>query len=153
LALDLTATDLQHITSSRPIADAALALDFALSDAELNILDGLPALRRLSVEGRSTGTRVSLASRQGRLEMPDGRRLAFLDGSYEQSGLDKPGSIARIGFRLDGGADAMASLLRQPTFGNSPVSISTLPRSKGASTSGWRCRSTPNTFRNPPTWW
>lgn len=48
--------------------------------------------------------------------MPDGRRLAFLDGTYDQSGLDKPGSTARIGFRLDGGADALASLLRQPTF-------------------------------------
>jgi hypothetical protein len=46
--------------------------------------------------------------------MPDGRRLTFSDGSYRQTDEHLATSVARIGFRLEGGADAVASFLRSP---------------------------------------
>lgn len=116
LRTELDAGDLRSAFSGKPIADAALALSFAASGARLNVIDGLPHLRKLDVVGTATGTTTTLAAREGRLELPDGRHLVFSEGSYRQTEENKPTSIARIGFRLDGGADALASFLRAPIF-------------------------------------
>ena len=116
LKAELGAPDLKAMTTDAPLPDPALSLTFSLSDARLTVMSGLPPLSRLSVEGKASGTKTSLASRGGQIELPGGRRLDFSDGSYVQTDLGQPGSIARIGFRLGGGADAVAAFLRSPVL-------------------------------------
>lgn len=116
IAANLDADELRYATSARPVSDGALSMSFAMTGARLHVNDGMPDLSRLSVEGTASGTRTSLVARQGRLELPEGRRLNFLDGAYSQVDLDKPGSAAKVSFRLEGGADALVAFLRQPMF-------------------------------------
>ncbi|MDB5510900.1 MAG: hypothetical protein JWR08_383, partial [Enterovirga sp.] len=124
LGTNLDATDLRNAFSGKPISDAALSLAFTVTDGRLTIIDGLPPLRRLGIVGSATGTTTTLSAKQGRVDMPDGRRLLFADGSYRQVDEHKPGSVARIAFRLEGGADAVASFLRSPVFGElGPIDI------------------------------
>lgn len=116
--LDLDAAldgpNLQLALQDRPIPDSALSLAFTLRDAVLALADGLPPLRDLGVDGKLTGTLAKLTSRGGRVDLPDGRRLAFSEGSYSQADYDEKSSVARIGFRVTGGADAFAAFLRSP---------------------------------------
>lgn len=114
IAANLDADELRHATSAQPVSDGALSMSFAMTGARLHVNDGMPDLSRLSVEGTASGTKTSLVARQGRLELPEGRRLNFLDGAYNQADLDKPGSAAKVSFRLEGGADALVAFLRQP---------------------------------------
>ncbi len=116
LRAELDGADLKRAFSGKPISDRALELAFTVSDARLSVIEGLPPLRRLEVVGSATGTTTTLTARQGRIDMPDGRRLSFTEASYRQTEEDKPTSVADINFRLDGGADALASLLRSPIF-------------------------------------
>ncbi len=116
LQTDLDAADVKSAFSGKPISDRGLSLSFAVSDARMNIIDGLPPLRRLSFLGAATGTTTTLTEGQGRVDMPDGRRLTFSNGSFRQTDEHRATSVAQIGFRLDGGADALASLLRSPIF-------------------------------------
>jgi hypothetical protein len=116
LRTELDGADLKRAFSGKPISDRALELAFTASDARLSVIEGLPPLRKLDVVGSATGTTTTLSARQGRVDMPDGRRLSFTNASYRQIEEDKPTSVAEINFRLDGGADALASLLRSPIF-------------------------------------
>ena len=116
LKAELNPEELEAVTTAKPVSDKALSLSFRLADARLNVMDGLPPLARLTVDGQASGTRTSLSSRSGRIELGGSRSLNFSDGSYVQADLDKPGSTARIGFRVDGGADAVAALLGSPVL-------------------------------------
>jgi hypothetical protein len=116
LRTELDPEDVKSAFSGRPISDAGLSLTFAVSDAKMNIIDGLPPLTKLAFLGAATGTTTTLTEGVGRVEMPDGRRLAFSDGSFRQTDEHMATSVAQIGFRLNGGADALASLLRSPIF-------------------------------------
>lgn len=116
LKTSLDPDELRNVTNNKPISDGAVDLTFGLADVRLKIFDGLPPLKRLNADGRASGTRIAISARGGRIDMPDGRRLNFSDGVYDQPNLDKRDSVARISFRLDGGADALASLLRSPAL-------------------------------------
>ena len=116
LRTELDPTDVKNAFSGKPISDGALSLAFTVSDARLEVIDGLPPLTKLDIVGSATGTTTTLSTSRGQVEMPDGRRLAFKEGTYHQTDEHTPTSIAQIGFRLDGGADALASFLRSPVF-------------------------------------
>jgi hypothetical protein len=108
--------DLHAAFGSAPVTDGAIKLSASLSNATLVPAPGMPPLVGLSIEGRATGTTATMTGREARLELPDGRRLRLSDGSYRQVDTTSPGSTAYIAFRLGGGADALASLLRLPQF-------------------------------------
>lgn len=108
--------DFRNAFSEPPLTDGAIDLRFTTTGIELAVVDGLPPLRGLTLDGKATGTTASVKARDGVLEMTDGRRLVFTDGSYVHLTLDKPGTPAQIGFRLVGGADALVSLLKTPIF-------------------------------------
>ena len=116
LRTELDSANLKNAFSGKPISDGALAVTFTASNARLNVIEGLPHLRKLDVVGSATGTTTTLIAKEGRIELPDGRFLVFADGSYRQTDEHKPTSTAQIKFRLDGGADALASFLRAPIF-------------------------------------
>ena len=106
--------DLKSAFSEQPFRSEALDLAFATTGTELAVVDGLPPLRDLVIQGSASGTSATLAATRGAVEMPDGRRLTFSNASYVHTGLDKPGTSAQIGFRIRGGLDALASFMRSP---------------------------------------
>ncbi|NNM71969.1 DUF3971 domain-containing protein [Enterovirga aerilata] len=116
LRTELAPEDLRSAFSGRPISDNGLSLSFTISGASMNVIDGLPPLTGLSFVGAATGNTTTLTSGQGRVEMSDGRRLNFSGGSFRQADEHLATSVAQINFRLDGGADALASFLRSPVF-------------------------------------
>lgn len=105
--------DFKTVFNDDPMSDGALDLTFTTSETRLDVVDGLPPLTGLAVQGHITGVTASLDA-AGAIEMADGRRLSFTEASYVHPSLDRKGSPARIGFRILGGADALASLARSP---------------------------------------
>jgi hypothetical protein len=59
-----------------------MKIDFAIKEAELAVAEGLPPLRRMEVSGTVTGTTANVRSPTARVEMPDGRALAFTAGAF-----------------------------------------------------------------------
>ena len=114
LSAELDPDDLRAAFSEFPMSDRAMKLEFAASETELAVVDGLPPLKGLSIEGTASDNTLSLAAKEGRIDMPDGRSLGFSAGSFVQTNLDNPDSVGQIGFRVQGGADALASLFASP---------------------------------------
>ncbi|WP_375461987.1 DUF3971 domain-containing protein [uncultured Enterovirga sp.] len=116
LRSNLDPRDFSNVFTDVPLTDAALDLDFMAGGIGLAVVDGIPPLRGLSVEGRASGARVSLKASAGRIAMPDGRSLAFSDGTYLHTNMDVPNSAAQLAFAVAGSADAVASLLASPAI-------------------------------------
>jgi hypothetical protein len=112
----LDQTDLSNAVAGKPLSDKALKLSFAVSAGHLVPAEGIPPLIGLALEGVATGTSATLTARQARLDSGGGRSLNFTEGSYRQTDIGNPDSIARIAFRLDGGADALAAAFRSPVL-------------------------------------
>ena len=116
LAVALGSRELADATAGRPIPDATMKIDFAIKEAELAVADGLPPLRRMEVSGTVTGTTANVRSPTARVEMPDGRALAFTAGAFAVANIWSADALGRISFRLDGGADALGSFLQSPVI-------------------------------------
>ncbi|MDB5592865.1 AsmA-like C-terminal region-containing protein [Enterovirga sp.] len=112
----LDAREFAQILTDAPLSDGAVDLAFAARDVELDVVDGLPPLRGVAIDGTASGTRTALRAASGRIETPDQRSLAFSEGSYVHDGMDKPDSQAQVGFAVTGGADALVSLLKSPAL-------------------------------------
>lgn len=108
--------DLGNLFGDVQLSEAALDLDFTASGVGLSVVDGVPPLRGLAVEGKASGVRASLKAPGGRIGMPDGRSLSFTDGTYLHANMDVPNSAAQLGFTVSGGADAVASFLAAPAI-------------------------------------
>jgi hypothetical protein len=115
IAVAMSSRELTDALASRPVADKAVAVAFAIRDAELAVAEGLPPVSQAYVEGRVTGATASVRAPRGRVQMPDGRALAFSEGSFAMSDFWGKNAVAQIAFRLQGGADALGSLLKMPT--------------------------------------
>ena len=110
----LDPTDFKAVFTDDPMSDRSIEFTFATTGIGLNVVDGLPPLANLAVQGRTTGHTATMTAAGGSIDMPDGRKLAFTDATYSHPSLDKPGTPARIGFRVRGGFDALASFLQSP---------------------------------------
>ena len=116
LSLALSGPELAAANSGRPIPDAALKADFAISSAELRVADGLPPLSKAVVTGTVTGAKATVRAPSGQIAMPGGRALAFVDGTFAVPDVWAANSTAKIGFRVEGGADALAAFLQSPAL-------------------------------------
>ncbi|HEX2137512.1 MAG TPA: DUF3971 domain-containing protein [Microvirga sp.] len=114
LKVAMTGADIAAAIGDGPIPDEAVRIEFALSDARLSAAAGLPPLSNAGVTGRVTGTAAAIRAPAGRVEMPDGRALAASEGSFVIDNYWPDEAVARIDFRLQGGADALGSLLQAP---------------------------------------
>jgi AsmA-like C-terminal region len=110
----MTGADITAAIGDGPIPDEALNLKFALSNAVLSAAEGLPPLSHAVVTGVVTGTRAAITAPGGRVEMPDGRTLAASEGSFVVDNFWPDDAVARIDFRLYGGADGLGALLHSP---------------------------------------
>ncbi|MEA3041197.1 MAG: hypothetical protein QOC65_686, partial [Sphingomonadales bacterium] len=116
VAVALSPDELAHSMGGGLVPDKALKVEFELRDAELAVVEGAPAVTQARAEGRITGANTAIKVQSGRIQMPDGRALAGSEGIFAIQNLKPDGSIADIGFRLAGGADALASLLQEPVL-------------------------------------
>lgn len=118
IAVKMTANEIVRGANGGPIPDEAVKIDFAVRDATLVVAEGLPPLSQAVVRGTVTGTTASLQASSARVRMPDGRALAAGEGSFVMANYWPKDAVARIAFRLDGGADALGSLLHAPLLRN-----------------------------------
>jgi hypothetical protein len=114
LAVDMSGAELASASSGGRLPEQALRVDFAIRDGVLRVAEGLPPVRRTRVIGAVTGIAASIQGAQGIVQLPNERSLAASDGSFVIDDFWLPEAIARIGFRLQGPADALGALLRAP---------------------------------------
>lgn len=114
LAVTMSGADIAAGMSGGPIPDEAVRVEFAIRDGELSATEGLPPISGGAFSGVVTGVKASVAAPSGRVAMRDGRVLNASAGSLTIPNFWVDGAVAQIGFKLDGGADALASLLQTP---------------------------------------
>ncbi|HEX2555361.1 MAG TPA: AsmA-like C-terminal region-containing protein [Microvirga sp.] len=114
LKVAMSGADVAAGTSGGPIPDETVRVEFAIRDGELSATEGLPPLSGGTFTGVVTGLKASVAAPVARVALPDGRALGASAGSLSIANFWLDGATAQIGFKLDGGADALASLLQTP---------------------------------------
>ncbi len=114
LTVAMSGADIAAGTSGGPIPDESVKVEFAIRDGELSATEGLPPLSGATFTGVVTGLKAAVSTPSGRVAMPDGRTLNASAGSLSIANFWLDSAVAQIGFRLDGGADALASLLQTP---------------------------------------
>jgi hypothetical protein len=112
--VDMSGADLSAAMHGGPIPDSVVRVDFAVSRGVLTVAEGLPPLTLAAPTGWVTGTKVAVQAPSGSVDMSDGRTLAASEGSFVLDNVWHDQAIARIGFRLQGGADGLGSLLQAP---------------------------------------
>jgi hypothetical protein len=94
-----------------PVPDDGLSVELISTGNTLSIVDGLPPLRDASlnvhVQGRTATVRVDRAG----VDLPSGRKLTLVNGTFEVPDTHPKPSPARTRFRAEGNADAAAELL------------------------------------------
>ncbi|WP_157961443.1 DUF3971 domain-containing protein [Microvirga flavescens] len=114
LKVAMTGEDMKKAISGEPIPDQSLNIDFAISQGTLQAAAGLPPVSKMNVTGNVTGMKVMLHAPTGEVSLPEARSLAASDGTFVLGNYWDEAAIAQIDFRLQGGADALAALLREP---------------------------------------
>src|SRR5215213_1370547 len=114
VAVAISGADLTNAVGDGPIPDSAVKVAFAVSGAELKIADGLPPVSALAATGLATGTRAEVRAPSARVQMPEGRGLDVLDGTFDVPDVWSKEAPAAIALRLEGGADALGALLNSP---------------------------------------
>jgi hypothetical protein len=114
VAVALDGENLARANAGQAIADDTVKAAFAIDGAELLVAEGLPPLAKTAVTGVVTGTRADLKAPSGEVRTGDGRALVLSDGSFTLPDIWADRGIARVGFRMEGGADALASFLQTP---------------------------------------
>lgn len=114
LKVGLSGADIAKAVSGGPIPDSALKIDFSIAQGVLQAAEGLPPISRMDVTGTVTGTGVTLRAPSGIVEMKGGYALNAADGTFTLANYWDDKAVARIGFRLAGGADGVGALLLEP---------------------------------------
>ncbi|HMB09958.1 hypothetical protein, partial [Saliniramus sp.] len=92
----------------------AIDLSFAITDATFQADPGLPPLQDVHVSGRLDGRSARLRDGRAVVALEDGRRLDMSGTGFDFDDFWMAGNTAAVTFRLEGGADALASLIRSP---------------------------------------
>jgi hypothetical protein len=116
VGVTLTPSELAHAMAGGIAPEKSFNVDFAIREAEFAVVEGAPAVSAPRAEGGVVDGIAAIRVPNGRIQMPDGRALATSDGSFKMTDLRPESGIAQIGFRLTGGADALASLMKEPVL-------------------------------------
>lgn len=114
LKVGMTGADMAKAVSGGPIPDGALKIDFAISKGVLRAAEGLPPVSRVDATGLVTGTNVLVRAPTGLVEMAGPRTLNASEGAFVLDNYWADDAVARIDFRLAGGADGLGALLLEP---------------------------------------
>lgn len=114
LKVVMTGGDVEKAISGGPVPDGSVKIDFAISQATLQAAEGLPPVSRMDVTGQVTGTKAFLRAPAGLIAMAGQRSLNASDGTFKLENYWDDDAVARIDFRLTGGADGVGALLQEP---------------------------------------
>lgn len=98
-------------SSGPPVPEDGLAVRIVGHGAELNPIEGLPAIRDAEIDVRITGRTATINLGRGHLETAQGRKLSITNGLFEVPDTFPKGPPAKARFRLDGSVAAAAELL------------------------------------------
>jgi hypothetical protein len=116
LKLDMSPGDLAAAMDKRPVAADAVDVRFSIIDAVLKPAPDLPPISNLAAVGHVTGHELAISAPRARATAPSGRGADLADGSFLITDLTKPGSDARLTFRIQSGLDGVRDLLAFPAF-------------------------------------
>ncbi|GEP08303.1 AsmA-like C-terminal region-containing protein [Methylobacterium gnaphalii] len=112
IVVDLSGAEMASAIQGAPLPDQSLHIDLAVSDAALTVSRDAPPLSHARLKGVITGRSTTIGGASADLRMADNRTLGISDGSFTIRDPQPDKVPAQIGFRLGGGADAVAALLQ-----------------------------------------
>jgi len=114
LKVAMAGADIAKAVTGGPTPDESLRIDFAISDGVLQVADGLPPISGMNVTGHVTGRKVVVRAPAGLVQMAGSHSLNASDGAFILDDYWDDHGLARIDFRLTGGADGLGALLLEP---------------------------------------
>lgn len=108
----------------RPMPDEGLSVEVVVSNAVIQPIDSLPAIREAELTARITGRSATVSVARGIVELPSGRKLTLSNGVFEIPDHFPKTPPARARFRIDGPVQAAAEFLaldRLRDISGSPV--------------------------------
>ena len=114
LKVAMKGADIEKALTGGPTPDDSLKIDFAVSKGVLQVDAGIPPISGMDVTGQVTGRKVSLRAPAGLVQMAGNRSLGASDGTFVLDNYWDDNAVARIDFRLTGGADGLGALLLEP---------------------------------------
>ncbi|WP_262271720.1 YhdP family protein [Microvirga yunnanensis] len=114
LKVAMTGADIEKAVTGGPTPDDSLKIDFTISDGVLQVADGLPPISGMNVTGHVTGRKVAVRASSGLVQMTGNHALDASDGAFILDDYWDDQGLARIDFRLTGGADGLGALLLEP---------------------------------------
>ncbi|MGF9757386.1 DUF3971 domain-containing protein [Microvirga sp. 0TCS3.31] len=114
LKVAMTGADLEKALNGGPTPDESLKIDFAVSNGTLQVDEGIPPISGLNATGYVTGMKVLVRAPTGFVQMANNRSLSASEGAFVLDNYWDDNGVARIDFRLTGGADGLGALLLEP---------------------------------------
>ncbi|MFC1459560.1 DUF3971 domain-containing protein [Microvirga arabica] len=114
LKVAMTGADIEKALTGGPTPDESLKIDFAVSNGTLQVDEGIPPIAGLNVTGQVTGRKVLVRAPAGLVQMANDRSLSASEGAFVLDNYWDDNGVARIDFRLAGGADGLGALLLEP---------------------------------------
>lgn len=116
LATVVTGADFQAMREKQGLPHESIDIAFSIVDATFAPNPDLPPLTRAHMAGAVRGRSAAIADASALMPLADGRVLALTEGGFAVEDFWNPDALAGIDFRLTGGADALAALLRTPVI-------------------------------------
>ena len=116
VATNISVETFQRMKERRPMPAESVAADFSVSDATLQLVDGLPPLSNLALQGRTTGLTTALIGMTATMSLASGKSLSLSEGTFDIADLGRKPVEVKSQFRLTGVADAVLELMAQPSM-------------------------------------
>ncbi len=114
LKVAMTGADIEKALIGGPTPDDSLKIDFAVSNGTLQVDEGIPPISGMNATGQVTGMKVLVRAPTGLVQMANNRSLSASEGAFVLDNYWDDNGVARIDFRLTGGADGLGALLLEP---------------------------------------
>ncbi len=109
--------------------DAAVAIDFALSDGAVEFLPGVPPLRGIDGTGHVTGRTSTFLATRGNMDLGSAGKLTLTDGVFHIGHAEIKPTPAELSGKVSGDVTAVGDLLNRDAlkpYASLPVDPSTL---------------------------
>jgi hypothetical protein len=109
--------------------DAAVAIDFALSDGAVEFLPGVPPLRGIDGTGHVTGHTSTFHATRGNMDLGSAGKLTLTDGVFHIARAEVKPTPAELSGKVSGDVTAVGDLLSRDAlkpYASLPVDPSTL---------------------------
>lgn len=114
LKVAMTGADIEKALTGGPTPDDSLKIDFSVANGTLQVDEGIPPISGMNATGHVTGTKVLVRAPTGLVQMANNRSLSASEGAFVLDNYWDDNGVARIDFRLTGGADGLGALLLEP---------------------------------------